>query len=242
MIFGFDIREELIKERDRSRREGDFVLDEVQRILAESAFKEQHVLDNLKDYNHTFGLLDEDGLDPAHLFNEKEIKKQCIGFRLKFLDSRHYKPEIPYEAVLRLKYLNEMQQKDLQHFKILGRSGGFKTGVNSPFLLFAQTVYGRYYLVHSWGQKLRWHKKISAFPLRNFETLLLTVLLIAFITTMSLPTAFITLDREATYWCGYRIATFFHLFIFYSGITAYLLVGFNKNFSGSVWKNEKEFD
>lgn len=242
MAFGFDIRQELIKERDRSRKDGDFVLDEVNRILARSAYRDQQVLDHLKHYNHAFGLLDEEGLDAEHLFSEKEIKKQCIGFRLKFLEARHYKPEVPYEAVLKVKYLNEAQQKDLQHFKILGRAEGFKTGKNSPFLLFAQTMYGRYYLVHAWGHKLRWYKKISAFPLRNFEALLLTVLLIAFATTMSLPTMLITLDREAGYWCGYRIATFFHLFIFYSGITAYLLVGFNKNFSGSVWKNEKEFD
>lgn len=242
MAFGFDIRRELVKERERSRKEGDFVIDEVNRILAESAFKDQQVLDHLRQYNQSFDLLDEEGLDADHLFSEKDIKKQCIGFRLKFLDSRHYKPEIPYEAVLRIKYLNEVQRKDLQHFKILGKSEGFKTGEGSPFLLFAQTAYGRHYLVHAWGHRLKWYQKISAFPMRNFETLLITVLLIAFTTTMSLPTTLITLDREATYWCGYRIATFFHLFIFYSGITAYLLVGFNRNFSSSVWKNEKEYD
>jgi hypothetical protein len=242
MAFGFDIREELIRERDRSRKGGDFVLDEVHRILAESSFKDKHILDNLKQYNHSFGLLDEESLDPNLIFKEAEIKKQCIGFRLKFLDSRHYKPEIPYEAILKIRHLNEVQKKDLQHFKVLGKSAGFKVAGNFPFLLFAQTVYGRYYLVHAWGHKLKWYQKISAFPLRNFETLLLTVLLMAFITTMSLPTTLITLDREATYWCGYRIATFFHLFIFYSGITTYLLVGFNKSFSSTVWKNEKEFD
>lgn len=243
MFPGFDIKEELIRQRNKRRKGDDFIIDEVNRILAESSLREQQIMSNLSLYNQTFELLDEEGLDPELIFKEAEIRKQCIGFRLKFLDSQYYRTEIPYEAILKIKYLNEVQKKNLRHFKILGPAQGFRQATaRAPFLLFAQTVYGHYYLVHSWGSKLRWYQKISAFPLRNFETLLLTVLLVALCTTLALPTALITLDHEATYWCGYRIATFFHLFIFYSGVTAYLLVGFNKNFSSAVWRNEKEFD
>jgi hypothetical protein len=243
MFSGFDIREELIRNRDKSRKENDFVLDEVHRILAESSFTEKHILDNLRQYNRTFTLLDEEGLDKTFVFKEADIKRECIGFRLKFLDSRHYKPEVPYEAILKISHLNSLQKKDLQDFKILGKSGAFKNkDVPSPLLLFAPTVYGNYYLVHAWGCKLKWYQKIKALPLRNFEVLLCTVALIALTVTMSLPTWLITLDHEATYWCGYRVAAFLHLFIFFSGMTAYLLVGFNKNFNGSVWRSEKEFD
>ena len=32
-----------------------------------------------------------------------------------------------------------------------------------------------YLLVHKWGKDLSWHKKILAFPLRNIETILLTI-------------------------------------------------------------------
>ena len=109
----------------------------------------------------------------------------------------------------------------------------------SQILVFAPTVYGNYYLVHSWGQKMKWYKKILTFPLRNFENLACCLVMLALTTTLVIPTRHVTLDRDATYWCGYRFAVFFHLLIFYTGFTTYTLFGFNKPFSGSIWDCDK---
>ncbi|MBS1635031.1 MAG: hypothetical protein JST26_03845 [Bacteroidetes bacterium] len=243
MFDGFDIEKELKRERDKKKKTPDALIHAVDSILEESAFKEQAILHTIRHNEPLPELPDEKHLDADMIFSEKEIKTQCIALRLKFLDSRHYKFDIPYEAILKIKHLNEVCGMDLCKFSILAPASEFgRDKKDNHSVLFAWTAQGHYYLVHAWGHKLKWHQKLRAFPLRNFETLFLTVSSIAFITTMSLPTRLITLDHEATYWCGYRIATFFHLLIFYSGVTAYLLVGFNRSFSGSVWKTEKEYD
>ena len=243
MALGYDIKSELLKNKVKSKLPEDEVIDEVNRILSQSIYKEKNILRNLKTYNKSFQLLDEDGLEEHFVFKPEEIKNACIKLRLKFLDSQNYHFDVPYEAILKIKELNHIQGKDLEGFKIMGVSESFRKRMpHTNFALFAPTVYGNYYLVHTWGEKMHWYKKALAFPLRNFETLAISLMFFVFIVTMSLPTYLITLDRSATYWCGYRIATYFHLLIFFSGVTAYILVGFNKRFSGQVWQQEREFD
>lgn len=243
MFSDFDIKEELTKRKIRSVKPEDEVIAEVNRILAQSIYKEKNILQNIKTYNKSFQLLDEEGLEDHLVFKPEELKEVCIKLRLKFLDSQNYQFDVPYSALLKIKELNRIQRKDLEGFKIMGIAEGYRKRINhANFALFAPTVLGNYYLIDHWGTKLKWYTKLLAFPLRNFETLMLTVLSWVFIVTMSLPTYLITLDRTATYWCGYRIAVFFHLLIFFSGVTAYILVGFNKRFSGSIWQEEREFE
>lgn len=243
MLKGFRLEEELIKYRSSKKAPEDVLLEEVTRILTRSLYSEKNILDHLKAYNKSHELLDEEGIDKTYIFTTEDIKKQCVTFRLKWLDSHHYHFDIPYEAILKIKYLNEIQKKDLAHFKIIGPSEGFrKKNKGQAFALFCKTEFGHYYLIHAWGNQLEWHRKISSFPLRNFETLAISIMIWTLFVTLSLPTFLITLDKTSTYWCGYRIATYFHLLIFFSGVSAYIFVGFNKKFSGSQWNNEKEFD
>lgn len=243
MFSGYDIKQELLKYKDCSVNPEDEVIIEANKILKQSIFKEQNILSNLKTYNKSFQLIDEVGLDEHLIFSTEELKKICVKLRLKFLDSQNYHFDIPYEAILKIKELNRLQKKDLEGFKILGVSETFKRKSDKAnFVLFAPTIYGNYYLVHNWGTRLNWYKKLIAFPLRSFEALAATLLVLVFIVTMSLPTYLITLDRTATYWCGYRIATYFHLLIFFSGVSAYILVGFNKRFSSQIWQQERDFD
>jgi hypothetical protein len=91
--------------------------------------------------------------------------------------------------------------------------------------------------VHSWGNELKWYKKYAYFPLRTFETLFATIALFTLLVDLILPVELITLDRSAPYWCGYRIATYFHLLIFFSGFTAYTTFAFHFNFSKSNWND-----
>ncbi len=242
MFRGYGIKEELQKHKAKAMEPDDFIIEEVHKILEANLFKEKTILNNLKSYNKSFAQLNENALDRSLLFKHEELKAICINLRLKFLDSQAYRFDVPYEAILKIKQLNEDQKKDLDGFKIMGVAETFrKKSYNTNFALFAPTIMGNYYLIHQWGAKLKWYKKLMAFPLRNFEVLMATVITFVFILTMCLPTFLITLDRKATYWCGYRIGIFFHLLIFCSGFTAYILVGFNKRFSGTVWDEEREF-
>lgn len=231
-----NIFNELVKLNQRSLREEDLIIEEVNKIYSDSLFNKRDLLNNLSNYNNSFSLLNETDIETKNIFSLKALKKICVRLRLKFLDIEDFKGAIPYEAQLKINSLNKLQGKDLKVFKILADEKSFaKENVNAGFALFARTVYGNYYLIHSWGGKLKWYKKITAFPLRNFESLVLSLICFTLIVTLSLPTYLITLDKSATYFCNYRIGVYFHLLIFFGGFSAYYIVGFKKGFSESCW-------
>lgn len=236
-----NIQKELSKARLKIRREEDHLLREVDRILHNSAFNQKNVLDNLKHYNQSFELIDEEDVDHDQIFSLPEIKTIAIKHRLRFIDSQAYKRDFPYEAILKIEDLNAAYKKSLKGFKMLG-TPKFFSGKKSTdeALLFAPTNLGNYYLVHRWGTPLNWSRPYKSWPLKNIETLFLTLIITTLIITMCLPTYLITLDRRATYWCAYRIGIFFHLFIFNMGVTAYVTFAFSKNLSSSVWNDDKE--
>lgn len=238
-----DVKNQLTRLRSRNRTGEDRLLNEARQILNNDLFTEKKILENLKQYNQSFNILDEDVLDPSLVFSPEEIKQVAVIYRLKFLESKLYKPEIPYEAILKIKDLNTLFRKEIKLFSVLAHPRSFRDiNREEEALLFAKTNHGNYYLVHKWGKKFNTLRKFEYFPLRNFETLVLTVLTVTLLITMILPTEFITLDSSATYWCGYRAAAFFHLLIFNLGVTIYITFAFTKNFSSSIWNRVKDFD
>jgi len=240
MFSSINITSELFKTRTKKRSQEDVLIDEVKNILSSALLKEDKILGNLKFYNKSFELLDEPEINSDLVFSPEEIKNICIKYRLRFLDSQFYKDEFPYEAVLKIKDLNTTFKKDLKGFKILAQAETFsKKEKNLPCLLFAPTINGNFYLIHTWGKEYKWHRKFTHFPIRTFETLILTLTVFTLIVDLSLPVELITLDRSAPYFCGYRIATYFHLLIFFTGFTAYATFAFNKNFSKSNWNDTR---
>ena len=93
---GVDINSELIKLKDKTRSKEDDLIHEANRILAQDLFSEKKILDNLKHYNNSFDLIDEEDM-PSHLiFNVFEIKKIALDYRLKFIESKYFQAEFPY--------------------------------------------------------------------------------------------------------------------------------------------------
>lgn len=230
-----------IKRQTRSGEED--VLIEAKRILSNDLFSEKKIIQNLRQYSNISELITEEEVSQHLIFSAKEIKLMAVNYRLKFLESKYYKTEIPYEAVLRIKALNTKHSKNLKEFKILSMADAFAG--NAPqngALLFAKTNHGNYYLIHSWGANMPWHHKLKFWPLRNVETMAASLILFTLMVTLALPTHLITLDSKATYWCGYRAGTFFHLLIFFTGFTAYFTITFAKNFSSTNWNKANDFD
>jgi len=242
MLKSIQINDELVKLKQATRSKEDELFDEANRILARDLFSENKILNNLKHYNNSFELIDEDDVQREAIFNISEIKKIALNYQLKFIDSRFFKAEIPYEAILKIKHINATFHKDIKGFKILAPITAFKDDkIKKGSILFAPTNYGNYYIIHNWGSSFKWHRKITAWPLKNFENLFKTVLLYTLIITLVIPTPLITLDSEATYWSGYRAAAFMHLLIFHMGVTAYLTFTFGKNLSSTAWNHYKDF-
>lgn len=242
MLNDIDINHKLKKLKDISRTKEDDLFEEAKRILAQDLFSEKKILNNLKQYNSSFELIDEEDVPSEHIFNVSEIKKVALDYQLKFIDSQFFSSDIPYEAILKIKHINTTFHKDIKGFRILAPLSAFKEKkVTKGSILFAPTNYGNYYVIHSWGSSFKWYRKITSWPLKNFESLFKAVILFTLIVTLVIPTPLITLDSEATYWSGYRAAAFMHLLIFHMGVTAYITFTLGKNLSSTAWNHYKDF-
>jgi len=219
------------------------IISETNKILKNELFTEKNILANLGRYKNLDELITEEEVNSQLIFTSKEIKKTATKYRLKFLDSANYKPDMDLQAIFKIKKLNEEQRKNLKHFKILSAPNSFMNSESKDAVaLFAKTNHDNYYLIHQWGAELPLKRKILYWPLRNFETLALSILLFTLFEALILPTNLITLDSHAEYWSGYRGGTFFHLLIFNSGFSAYFFITFAKNFSGNLWNRKNDFD
>lgn len=217
------------------------LLRETKKILHDNLFEDKKILQNLKQYAETFEFADETTEDLPNIFSLKEIKDTAIQYRLKFLESRDFKPDFPYEAILKIKDYNRTHKKDLKHFFVLSTNEHFRNEKTEEAILFAETCFGNYLLLHKWGSPLNPWRRIKNFHLRDFDHLFVCVVIMTLLITLSLPTELITLDDTATYWSGYRVAAFFHLLIFNLGVTAYITFAFTKNLSASIWNQKQDF-
>lgn len=231
-------------EKERKEPSGqDALLQEAQRILFKSRLSEKNILDNLKFYDSSFGFLDDDEIEKEKIFTPAQIKNLCKKQRLRFLSSQSYKEEIPYEAILKIKGLNTFYRKNLKHFKIVS-TGGFFTSPLPPSkgetqgvsaMLFVQTLYGNYYLLHSWGKPLRKWRSFRFFPLRNFESLFICLFTFTMIESLLMPNHLLTTDVKAGYFSMYRMAAVFHLLIFNAAFTVFGFFSSRIYFSDSIW-------
>lgn len=238
-----DLSHQLQQLRNKVLSSEDTLLLQAQHLLKQDLYTDKRVLENLTQYMKSFEDLDEDLVNKESVYQPSEIKQIAIQYRLKFLETKYYKPEIPYEALMIIKELNKRNRKDIKSFKILSTAESFvKNDTDQCSLLFAKTNEENYYLVHKWGKDLPWLRKFLFIPLRTFENLVITVVISTLILCLLLPTRLITLDHSATYWSGYRAAAFFHLLIFNFGVTVYFTFTLAKNFSSAVWNQYKDFD
>lgn len=237
-----DIEQELIKLKLTTYNKADDLVKEANRILASDLLTEKKILSNLKHYQSLFELVNEEEVDASLIFTASQIEKIALTYRLRFLDSQFYKREIPFEAVLKIKEIDIQQRKNIKGFKILAPIESFKVE-KSIFcsILLAPTNLGNYYIIHKWGEPFKWYRKLSSWPLKNFDSLFISILLFTLLVTLSIPTPLITLDTSATYWCGYRAAAFMHLLIFHCGVTAYITFVLGKNLSSIIWNRYKDF-
>lgn len=222
--------------RKRIRKSEDQLLVEANKILTEDLFSEEKVLENLTRYNHSFELMSERDCEQENLYTLLEIKEVAVKYRLRFLDSAEHKMDFPYEAILKTKDLNRRFSKELKAFKVLAEAGAFKQQGNSfSYSLFVRTNGDNYYLIHSWGEKIRKSRKIKYWFLQSFERLVASIFIFTLCVTLCLPTQLITLDHSADYWSGYRGGVLFHLMFFFSGFTAYFLLAFAVPLSNTSW-------
>ena len=109
---------------------------------------------------------------------------------MRFLPSKHYKNDIPSEAVFKIKALAKKHQTEINKFKILAPAKALELeDENIDPLLFIPLTKNKFYLIHKWGKDLSWSRRIKVFPLQNLETIIFSVGILALITALITPTS-----------------------------------------------------
>lgn len=232
MLQTIDIQQQLIKERNKNQQSFD-VLQWVQEVFDEIDTTQKTVLERLAQspIQKTTNNFNIDKVDADAIFHLSQIKKICIDFRLRFLDTRYFKGDYPQEVVSKIKALEESHHTTLDGFKIIAPSKLFELNEADDPLLFAPMGNGYYYLIHKWGKDLHPLRKLKYWSVKNVENLGFAIFTLSFLLTLITKDFFF--KDEANF--GY----IFMLFLFYvKGVMGFIFffgASSGKNFSEYCW-------
>ena len=124
-----------------------------------------------------------------HVFDLEQIKKLCLKYRLRFLDSKAFKGQIPTEAILKIKALEKEYGVSLEGFKIVAPKQLFQLeDKDSDPLLFLELPNNKFYFIHKWGGELNRFRALLAWPMKKFMNMFWFLLAFAFVFTLAIPT------------------------------------------------------
>lgn len=225
-IKSVDLHEELKRIQKKHPSEG--IIEEVQQLLNQEHDRERKIVDTLG--NGSDGkLIDEDLLDESQIFSLEQIQKLCIKYRLRFLDSKHFKGEIPYEAIQKIKGLESELNTDLKGFKIIAPKELFKlTDKDSDPILMLPLKNNRFYFIHKWGGEISSLRSLLAFPMRNLMSMFWFLFGVAVLFSLAIPTP------------SWDVFAFLvvHSFIAICGMACMIIFTMRENFSTEEWDSK----
>ena len=231
-MFDLNLQNTLRKERDKHISSEDLKV-MIQAIFDQKEAVKSRVKSTLETPNKSYvNTLTFDALDFDKIFHIDSIKKLCINYRLRFLDTYLFKGEYPKELYSIIPNLENDHKIQLKDFKIMAPSKLFRLKTKEDPLLFVPIGNGYYYLVHKWGDDLKSYRKILVWPFKNINTLILTSIILSLLST-AIGSAFFNdfSDTQLLVIFIFNIKTF----VF---VTFYLLFMMRKNFNESIWNSK----
>jgi hypothetical protein len=212
------------------------ILKQVHEVLKQVDDRNDQILDEMNsgdaaDFNH----FDVDKLQSSEIYHIDQIEKICVNYRLRFLDSKYFKGKLPYEAISKIKTLEEEHETNLKGFKIMAPSKLFKLENADDPLLFAPIGNDYYYLIHKWGNDLSPFRRLMMWPFKTFENFMCFVLLSALVCTMLVPNGFFMSEDNLT---TEFILLFIFMFKWIGGIALYYGFAKGKNFNTAIWRSK----
>lgn len=216
------------------------IITDAQEIFTSEVSEENRIIQALyarNDYSseiHTLG-------QNIEIFDLQSIKKICLDYRLRFLDSRLFKDEIPFEAVLQIKELEKKLKIQLKHFKIIAPENKFllKDSQEDPILL-AQLSENKFLYIHHWGNDLSPFRKVLNYPFRNIQTLTISSIILSLLMVLISPLFYVepTVNLSVGKIYLQKSMMFFTLsgLLFGMGIIGGIING--KEFSEDVWDDK----
>ncbi|MBN96918.1 MAG: hypothetical protein CMC56_03270 [Flavobacteriaceae bacterium] len=231
-MFDLNLQNTLRKDRDKHISSED-LKDMIQAIFDQKEAIKSRVKSTLETPNNSYvNTLTFDALDLDKIFHIDSIKKLCINYRLRFLDTHLFKGEYPKELYSIIPNLENDHKIQLKDFKIMAPSKLFRLKTKEDPLLFVPIGNGYYYLVHKWGEDLKSYRKILVWPFKNINTLIFTSIILSLLST-AIGSAFFNdfSDTQLLVIFIFNIKTF----VF---VTFYLLFMMRKNFNESIWNSK----
>ena len=225
--------------RKSRARESEFaILQEVYNILQEDSDREEKILDQIGSASgQVVNQFKFDLLDTSRIYHLDQIKKICIDYRLRFLDSTFFKGEIPTKAVSVIKQLERSHDIELKGYKIMAPSRLFRLEDKDDPLLFAPIGNGYFYLIHKWGNDLHPLRRVFAWPFKNIINLAMVVVLISYLLTLMIPEGlFSKKTNPMEFWI-----IFFFMFKSLASVVIFYGFALGKNFNPAIW-NSKYFN
>ena len=231
-MFDLNLHNALRKDRDKHISSED-LKDMIQAIFDQKEAIKSRVKSTLETPNNSYvNTLTFDALDFDKIFHIDSIKKLCINYRLRFLDTHLFKGEYPKELYSIIPNLENDHKIQLKDFKIMAPSKLFRLKTKEDPLLFVPIGNGYYYLVHKWGDDLKSYRKILVWPFKNINTLIFTSIILSLLSTAIGSALFNDFsDTQLLVIFIFNIKTF----VF---VTFYLLFMMRKNFNESIWNSK----
>ena len=239
MFEGVNLEKELNKQRDRRLKKGEEeTLKAFQDLLMRDDQLDQRILTNiLGSSGEGSPVLNIEQLSADRIYSIDDIKAICVRYRLRFLDAKYFKGEVPNEAISRVKRLQKDFDVELDGYKILAPAELFnlKEKDKDPLLL-VPVGQRHYYLIHRWGGELNPMRRIMSWPLQRFQNMVQFVFGLAFTIAMLMPHNVMVTDPAMASW-PIRGILFFWLLIAFSAMAAFFTLAMEKNFNDAEWNS-----
>ncbi len=218
-----DLFDELQKiQKKNSSKE---IIEEVNDLLKKEEQQEERINEALQNASKEI-ILDESNLDASKIYTIEQIQKLCVKYRLRFLDSKYFKGEIPYEAISKVKEIEKLSNQKIESFKIIAPKELFKLeDKDSDPILMIPLKNNRFYFVHKWGGEINVFRSLLAFPMRNFMSMFWFLAVVAVLFAMAIPTESIDVFLFLAV----------HSFIAICGMACMIVMSLRENFSSTEW-------
>lgn len=166
-------------------------------------------------------------METDRVFHLSQIKKICIDYRLRFLDTKFFKGDYPYEVMSKINKLESEHNIKLEGFKIVAPSKLFVLKKADDPLLFVPISNGYYYLIHKWGRDLYPLRKHLMWPFKNISNLAITIVAFSFLFSLFSENFVFNNKSNITYF----LILFLFVFKSFVGVILFYGVASGKNFN-----------
>ena len=220
--------EELIKERSKQ-----ITSEELKTAIKNIWSKDDQIKKSLNEKNdEKFNVLKLDKMKTKNIFHQETIKKICVRYRLRFLDSNLYKGDYPKNITKIIGDLENKHDTKLNNFMIMAPSKLFKIKSPDDPILFVPIGNNYYYLIHKWGEEFNYIRKLLVLPFKNIDNLIVFSVLVS---------VFFALFGKL-FMPSLTFSEVFILFLFlvkgFIFIFFYMFFLTRRNFSESIWNSK----